>query len=684
MRIQHNIPALNAYRYMATNQNALSKSLEKLSSGYKINRAADDAAGLAISEKMRAQISGLGQAQKNAKDGISLIQTGEGALTEIHDMLNRVKTLTEQAANGTYDDNVDREQIQMEVRQISEEVDRITATANFNGIKLFQNEGAAQQNRSTDLEFDLAKLLNDLDDGSGELKNILFSETIFDESLFTTTQTAFGANTVTSKYASLANTLQTQIVPQVVNAITKQYSAFSYLNGSSIGMGLRLYNNPKSATVASVTGGLGKSGSSYYQTYQLSINVAYVGNLNTTAGRNALERVVSHEMIHAFMDETHTSGMFGRTSSLKITTPFPKWFTEGMAQTASGPLGYVTSKNALNLNSSSSLVDVAKALMKSSNKLSSNTNVSKYGTGYLACMYLGYMAAGETINLARPDDAAKGITKGLSTVLTELAQGSSLNSVIQKYTNFTSTSDMANRFGNVSSARNFVRSLLRYATDTTGGIISGNLTSGNPVSNSTLTGLNLFQLNTTKQTVKNVYPSSVTVISGGSTNTAGKAAVSGMLVSVSALENNDDSSDDSDTNAASGSVGGIKLQIGTTADETLEISRFALSSASLGLDKLDVSTEDGAISASAQIDDMINRISTIRGVYGAMQNRLEHTINHLSVMQENLQDAESVIRDTDVADEMMKYTKNSILVQSVQAMLAQANQLPQGVLQMLG
>ena len=112
MRIQHNIMAMNAYRNYANNTSSLSKNLEKLSSGYKINRAGDDAAGLAISEKMRAQITGLDKAQDNAKDGISLVQTAEGALTEVHDMLNRMYELAEQSANGTFEDGTDRKQLQ--------------------------------------------------------------------------------------------------------------------------------------------------------------------------------------------------------------------------------------------------------------------------------------------------------------------------------------------------------------------------------------------------------------------------------------------------------------------------------------------------------------------------------------------------------------------------------------------
>lgn len=136
MRIQHNIAALNSYRNLTNNNSAVSKNLEKLSSGYKINRAGDDAAGLAISEKMRAQITGLETAQKNANDGISLVQTAEGALTEVHSMLNRMVELADQSANGTYDDDTDRENLQKEVKSLTDEIDRISKGTNFNGINL--------------------------------------------------------------------------------------------------------------------------------------------------------------------------------------------------------------------------------------------------------------------------------------------------------------------------------------------------------------------------------------------------------------------------------------------------------------------------------------------------------------------------------------------------------------------
>ena len=136
MRIQHNITALTSHRNLTNNNSSVTKNLEKLSSGYKINRAGDDAAGLAISEKMRAQITGLETAQKNAEDGVSLVQTAEGALTEVHSMLNRMVELATQSANGTYS-STNRSEMQKEIKALRAEIDRIGKSANFNGTSLF-------------------------------------------------------------------------------------------------------------------------------------------------------------------------------------------------------------------------------------------------------------------------------------------------------------------------------------------------------------------------------------------------------------------------------------------------------------------------------------------------------------------------------------------------------------------
>ena len=142
MVVQHNLSAMNSTRLYGVNNSALSKNLEKLSSGYSINRAGDNAAGLAISEKMRAQISGLEQASTNSQDGISMAQTFEGALQETDSILQRMKKLAVQSANGSYDDDVDRQAIQLEYEELSKEINDIAGT-DFNGVKVLDDSATA-------------------------------------------------------------------------------------------------------------------------------------------------------------------------------------------------------------------------------------------------------------------------------------------------------------------------------------------------------------------------------------------------------------------------------------------------------------------------------------------------------------------------------------------------------------
>ena len=187
MVVRSNVMAINAFRQLGANNNQVSKSLEKLSSGFRINRAGDDASGLAISEKMKAQIKGLETASSNSQDGISLIQTAEGALTEVHDMLNRMVELSGKAANGTMDANVDRQSLQKEVDALKSEIDRIAQGTNFNGIKLLDGSlgagvtvtagtaGAAGANgaagKATETVLDFTKMAGNFSAGSSVTVN---------------------------------------------------------------------------------------------------------------------------------------------------------------------------------------------------------------------------------------------------------------------------------------------------------------------------------------------------------------------------------------------------------------------------------------------------------------------------------------------------------------------------------
>ena len=397
MRIQHNITAMNSYRNYTNNASKLSKNLEKLSSGYKINRAGDDAAGLAISEKMRSQITGLNAAQKNVKDGISLVKTAEGALQEVHDMLNRMTYLATQSANGTYQDDVDRDNLQKELNALRTEVDRIADASDFNGQKLL----------------------------NGEL---------------TSAGTVFTAGSATAKAsAGLTATGLSGAEDQSATAI-----------GSKA---VKALSNIKIA----------------------GVSVAVTDITSETTNAEAITAIQS--AVNAAMAKANAEGAKGDATYDKL----------GKA-------------------------------------------------------------------------------------------------------------------------------------------------------NVTITATNTFKVDfeQTTMTIGN-----------------GKA---------------------------------LTLQIGDNAEtyNQLAVEIGDMHADALALTDVDISSQAGAQAAIASIKEAINTVSETRGDLGAFQNRLEHTNNNLAVMEENIQDAESTIRDTDVADEMTEYTKNNILLQSAQAMLAQANQLPQGVLQLLG
>lgn len=400
MRIQHNISALNASRQYNDNNNSVSKNIEKLSSGYRINRAGDDAAGLAISEKMRGQIRGLDQASNNAEDGISLVQTAEGALNETQSILQRMRELAVQSDNGTYQNDVDRENLNKELTALTDEIDRIASSTNFNKINLLDGS---------------------LDYGA-------------------TASGTVGTTDMTFKGSAALSTTN--------------------------------------ETVAFATGAAAESG---------SIAVAFSGG------------------------------------SVSIT-------------------------------------------------------------------------------LGTKDAAAEFTAEQITQAVQNAA----------KYTMDTTPAD-------ANGAANYLDFQVEF---------SGKL---NGAANSALT-------------------------------MAGETMV-----------------------ATGATAGGLTFQIGSNEDpdQQVNLKISDMSSSGLGLTGVSIATQDSANDAITTIDDAINKVSGTRADLGALQNRLEHTVNNLGTTSENLTSAESRIRDVDMASEMVELTKNNILSQAAQAMLAQANTQPQGVLQLL-
>ena len=547
MRIQHNIMAMNAYRNYTNNTSALSKNLEKLSSGYKINRAGDDAAGLAISEKMRAQITGLETAQKNAKDGISLVQTAEGALTEVHDMLNRMVELADQSANGTYDNETDRANLQKEVQQLKDEINRIADSANFNGIKLL--------------------------DGSMDAEGI-----------------GGGAN-MSVNFGSV-----TAYEAGVSNADPKFSVSLD---------GLSLKANASSGSLVLNVGG---------QNITLKFSGATKGS---AVSLGSLKLSASSATLGGIKyDITVSQG------SLKFEMASSVVLTAGMTL---NPSFEVKVGNATDASIESGLINkgtqvITSGVIGGAEKMATATfEITKDMLANGATIKIGDQTF--TIDYSKSKDEATGTTIGVKDLLTKDGQldNAAIDEVITRITDAGQNNALFT-IGN-----------------------NGN----NQITLQSKTGLNsatYATLDTADEIKKQVAVNAPTQ--------PGKA---------------------------------LTLQIGDTSDSfnRLSVSIQDMHVDSLGIEDLDISTQAGAQSAVDKIKAAINTVSSVRGTLGATQNRLDHTINNLSVMTENIQDAESTIRDTDVADEMMAYTKNNILIQSAQAMLAQANQVPQGVLQLL-
>jgi len=448
MRINHNTSALNTYRQLSANNTASAKSLEKLSSGLNINRAADNAAGLAISEKMRGQIRGLDQATKNAQDGISLIQTAEGGLNETASILQRMRELAVQSANDTNTAS-DRAQMQKELDQLTTEITRI----------------------STDTEFNTKKLLN------GAMGKT-FSVT---------------ANTFTP--------------------------ASTQITGSDITTG----------------------------TYTLT---------KTAAGT-----------------DTYT----------------------------------------INTNTAATAFDNAHITAAAGNKYGSYT------------LQVSNFAATADLQLTGPDGTVSTLT------------GQALNA--------------STAIGGITfdfSAHNL----------TSNGTIQFNLTANG--------------LDVDLSGAKTVNATAIAAYAGESLNVGGFS----FTVKVGSGANGT-------VNTMNVTDNAIKFQIGANQNQFSTLSVSNMSATALGVNALDITTQNGANLAIPVLDAAITTVSTERANLGAIQNRLEHTINNLGTTSENLTASESAIRDVDMAKQMMEYTKYSILSQAATAMLAQANQAPQQVLQLL-
>lgn len=508
MKIQHNISALNTFRQMGINTTGTSKSLEKLSSGYKINRAGDDAAGLAISEKMRAQIKGLNRASKNAEDGISLIQAAEGALQEVHSILQRMRELGIQAANDV-NETEDRNAIQDELNQLKTEVNRIANTTEFNKKTLLD----------------------------GSLKSGQYS--------------------------------------------TKMLAGTAVVAGAYMDQAIAANKNNDEEPITGI--------------YTISIDADGVGTI------------------------THNTYQFDLTGmeegdTIDIVVSFDNSERSGGQQLEEANVLTYTAKGDAAIDNATFINLLKESLQKmvTDYEVTSSGNTITFlgkgiGTGWTAVELTG-------------EANGNGSPENEGTAITEI-EGEDAQIMI----NYTDPSTGITAEYEVSTAPDEGFYSNGVFSDLVDGEGSGLV-------------FQIADLTTAGSTI-------LQVISGSD----------------------------------------LTLQAGanTGRHQTIDLGIRSISAASLGIDNIRVDNHISAQATVAAVESAIQIVSTQRASLGAVQNRLEHTVANLDTVAENLQDAEARIRDVDMADEMMNFTKFNILTQASQAMMAQANSLPQGVLQLL-
>ncbi len=574
MVVRSNIMAVNSQRQLGMNNSQVSKALEKLSSGYRINRAGDDASGLAISEKMKSQIKGLDTASLNAQDGISLVQTAEGALTEVHNMLNRMTELATRSANGINED-LNRESLQLEVDKLQEEIDRISQSTNFNGIKLL--------------------------DGSLGGGNVSANGTSFtganDISKFSSAEVVTGAGSGVSFTAvTSASATETFVIDgQKLEIDWSKGDAKKFLE-----------------SITSVDG-------------------------STTAIATEAGKEWANKLTELFNNQIKEQGLKG---SVKITFDGSKFSLKSENKGSDSEFSF----------SGSTLTEAEKSL--GSLLFGGSTTAGGPITSIIS--KAGNEYNGNTIAGGSQFQMDINGTKVTVTVVTQITKTSS-----QTVVNMSTVA--ANLQTDIQAAVNAYNTAM-------------GLTPGTYDKASGLTGLT-----TSDFTVEAADDGGFLIKYNGdvedvkfSFNDIGEKDIAASL----GLANG---------SSMAGGNRGLILQIGDTADSfnQIAVSVANMSSLGIGVASVDISKREGAASAIDTIRAAIDKVSEQRAVLGATQNRLEYTINNLDTASENLQSANSRIRDTDMAKMMMEYTKVNVLTQSAQAMLAQANQQPQSVLQLL-
>ena len=675
MVIQHNLTAMNSNRMLGVTTSAQAKSTEKLSSGYKINRAADDAAGLSISEKMRKQIRGLSQASLNAQDGISAVQTAEGALNEVQDMLQRANELAVKAANGTMSEN-DRSYIQDEIKQLETEIDRVAETTKFNETYLLKGD------KMSDKEY-----------------TATYTSAM--------TKAKFEKNDPYDKFYAAGGTVELT-EEQIVEKLEA---------------GERIYTNPK-GQVESTDHSVNNDWKNASATIDLHTNSWASGGEITIAGKTVQQSAATNvdAIVSAFNEDAGFAAKYTASKN------------------GSGDL--VITANSNDVSGTAIQADITKANYDTSNAATVTVDDGKRiayednGKGW-DNLYL----EGETTKLSDAD--AKAIADALNATSDFLENSGSYRASVSadgKKLIITANADSNKTSSNLATLFSATAGESKIGgTDQYTSILAGiQNAQAESYSDGGLGWENLYAAGGTDPLeaadAKAILADGGKLYSTAATQTEAVKDVNytfeeaeemaffdanGNKIAANALDDYIDIDEAGNVSLKAGktlyvdkegtefgsdpihdiadyvtatqtktAALDLSLHVGAdaTADNQISMEIEAMDAITLGVKDLKVDGKDdtNALNAIETIKAAIQKVSTQRSALGSIQNRLEHTIANLDNVVENTTAAESQIRDTDMATEMVKYSNNNILAQAGQAMLAQANQSNQGVLSLLG
>ena len=590
MVVQHNMQAMNANRMLNVTTGQQAKSTEKLSSGYRINRAADDAAGLTISEKMRKQIRGLDRASTNAQDGVSAVQTAEGALTEVHSMLQRMNELATQSANGT-NSTTDRQAIQDEIDQLTTEIDRVSETTKFNETYLLKGDtdGSTSKVKLNAHDAGLAGKLTDNGNGTATFKADTLA--VGDKVKIAGKEYTIGNSADSADYAKKGDTT------------VKPVAA-----GDSVTSGNTTTTIVAKVTTATATG-------------------ATWNNADKFKDADGTEWTIA--------DATDETAHTVKASDVA------KYLKDGCT--------IVSNANNNKLDETSVVDDLGKNEVS----ISDTTGITALQNG---------IKAGDTVTV---NGTTKTVTAETPKTYDEIKALTALD-----------TKDTTVKIGSKSYK-------IGTSTDeATGYITKDDFLAAIKDGDKVTVGANVYTA-----IIKSSDDDSITLEDAYSKMAKELETASSIGADTAAtVKNNGNGTFD----ITKGTVDvkeslSFNLHVGSDTDMTnkITVNIDSMSSAGLGIKGIKADTEKDATYAIDAITDAISQVSSQRSSLGAIQNRLEHTINNLDNVVENTTSAESRIRDTDMAKEMVNYSKNNILAQAGQSMLAQANQANQGVLSLL-